>query len=88
MTRLQPLGDRVVVRRLESEKVSPGGIVIPESAAEKQSSGEVLAVADGPRALAVGDTVLFAKYAGTEVKVDGESVLVLNVEDVLARLKP
>jgi chaperonin GroES len=90
---IRPLHDRVVVRRTEEERTSPGGIVIPDSAAEKPIRGEVIAVGNGKilesgdqRALdlKVGDNVLFGKYSGTEVKVDGEDLLVMREDDVMA----
>ncbi len=90
---LRPLHDRVIVRRLEEERKTPGGIVIPDSAAEKPSKGEIVAVGDGKildtgerRALdvKVGDKVLFGKYAGTEVKVDNEELLVMREDDITA----
>lgn len=89
---IRPLQDRVIVRRMEEERTSAGGIVIPDSATEKPSRGEILAVGNGKvldngetRALdlKVGDIVLFGKYAGTEVKVDGEELLVMREEDVI-----
>ena len=90
--KLRPLHDRVVVKRMEEERTSAGGIVIPDSAAEKPSQGEVLAVGNGKvneageiRALdvKVGDRVLFGKYSGTEVKIDGEEVLIMREDDIL-----
>jgi len=90
---LRPLHDRVVVKRMEEERTSPGGIVIPDSATEKPIKGEVLAVGNGkiadngdvrPLDLKVGDTVLFGKYSGTEVKVEGEDLLVMREDDVMA----
>ena len=90
--KIRPLHDRVVVRRMEEERTSPGGIVIPDSATEKPIQGEVIAVGRGKmldngevRALEVkvGDRVLFGKYGGTEVKVSGEEVLVLREEDIM-----
>jgi chaperonin GroES len=90
---LRPLHDRVIVRRMEEETMSAGGIVITDNAAEKTSRGEVLAVGDGNvtdsgevRALTVkvGDKVLFGKYAGTEVKVEGEELLVMREDDIVA----
>ena len=84
---LRPLHDRVIVKRMEEERMSAGGIVIPDSATEKPIRGEVLAVGNGKvldngeqRGLDVkaGDTVLFGKYAGTEVKVDGDELLVMK----------
>jgi chaperonin GroES len=92
-TKIRPLHDRVIVKREEDERKSPGGIVIPESAAEKPSKGRVLAVGNGkiledgktrPLDVKVGDKVLFGKYSGTEVKVDGDDVLVMREEDILA----
>ena len=89
---IRPLHDRVVVRRLEEERTSPGGIVIPDSAAEKPVQGEVLAVGNGKvldngdrRSLdvKVGDRVLFGKYSGTEVKISGETYLVMREEDIM-----
>ncbi|AHE99413.1 co-chaperone GroES [Thioalkalivibrio paradoxus] len=90
---LRPLHDRVIVKRMEEERTSPGGIVIPDSAAEKPIRGEVVAVGKGKilengevRALDVkaGDKVLFGKYSGTEVKVGGEDVLVMREDDIMA----
>lgn len=89
---IRPLHDRVIVKRLEEEKVSAGGIVIPDSATEKPIRGKVLAVGNGkilengdvrPVDVKVDDTVLFGKYAGTEVKVDGEELLVMREEDIM-----
>ena len=91
--KLRPLGDRVIVKRLENERQTASGIVIPESAAEKPDQGTVVAVGPGKRSddgtlialeLQVGDKVLFGKYAGQSVKVDGEDVLVIREEEVLA----
>jgi chaperonin GroES len=91
--KLRPLHDRVIVRRMEEERLSAGGIVIPDNATEKPVRGEVLAVGNGKlldngeqRGLdvAVGDTVLFGKYGGTEVKVDGEELLVMREDDIMA----
>ena len=91
--KLRPLHDRVIVKRMEEERLSAGGIVIPDSATEKPVRGEVLAVGNGKildngdkRALdiSVGDIVLFGEYSGTEVKVDGEELLVMREEDVMA----
>ncbi|MFL2546300.1 MAG: co-chaperone GroES [Candidatus Rariloculaceae bacterium] len=90
---IRPLHDRVVIRRTEEEKTSPGGIVIPDSATEKPIKGEVVAVGNGKvldsgetRALDLkaGDKVLFGKYSGTEVKVEGEELLVMREDDVMA----
>ena len=90
---IRPLHDRVIVRRVEEEKTSAGGIIIPDAAAEKPEQGEVLAVGNGKpldngelRALEVkvGDKILFGKYAGTEIKVSGEELLVMREDDLLA----
>ena len=90
--KIRPLHDRVVVRRLENEAMSAGGIVIPDAAKEKPIQGEVIAVGNGKilengdtRALdvKVGDTVLFGKYSGTEVKMGDEEVLVMREEDIM-----
>ena len=89
---IRPLHDRVIVRRMEEERKSPGGIVIPDSATEKPIQGEVLAVGKGkllengdirPLEVKVGDRVLFGKYSGTEVKVSGEEVLVMKEDDIM-----
>ena len=91
--KLRPLHDRVIIKRLEAETKSAGGIVIPDTATEKPIKGEVIAVGAGKilengnvRALAVkaGDKVLFGKYSGTEVKVDGDELLVMREEDLVA----
>ncbi len=91
--KLRPLHDRVIVKRMEEERTTPGGIVIPDSAAEKPIRGEVLAVGNGKildngeqRALdvKVGDKVLFGKYSGTEVKVDDDELLVMREDDIMA----
>jgi chaperonin GroES len=92
---IRPLHDRVVVKRLEEERTTPGGIVIPDSATEKPAKGEVVAIGTGKlldsgevRTLAVkiGDKVLFAKYSGTEVKLDGQELLVMREDDIMAIL--
>ena len=92
---IRPLHDRVVVKRMEEERTSAGGIVIPDSAAEKPQRGEIVAVGNGKvtdsgdmRALdvKVGDQVLFGKYSGTEIKIDGEDVLIMKEEDILGVL--
>lgn len=89
---IRPLHDRVVIKRLEEERTSPGGIVLPDAATEKPVRGEVVAVGNGKvsdsgdvRALdvKVGDQVLFGKYSGTEVKVGGEEVLVMREDDIM-----
>jgi chaperonin GroES len=91
--KIRPLHDRVIIRRTEEERTSPGGIVIPDTATEKPIKGEVIAVGNGKvldngetRALDLkkGDNVLFGKYSGTEVKVDGEDLLVMREDDVMA----
>ena len=90
---IRPLHDRVIVKRKEEERTSPGGIVLPDAATEKPIKGEVLAVGNGRvmesgeiRALDVkaGDQVLFGKYSGTEIKVDGEELLVMKEDDIVA----
>jgi chaperonin GroES len=95
MSNIKPLFDRVVIKRMEEEKLSAGGIVIPDTAAEKPIKGEVVAVGPGKtldngsvRApqVKVGDKVLFGKYSGTEVKLDGTEYLVVKEEDILATL--
>lgn len=92
-TKIRPLHDRVLVRRLEEERTTASGIVIPDSAAEKPDQGEILAVGNGKikddggkRALdvKVGDKILFGKYAGTTVKLDGEELLVMREDDIMA----
>ncbi|MFT4582761.1 MAG: chaperonin GroES [Gammaproteobacteria bacterium] len=91
--KIRPLHDRVVIKRTEEDTTSAGGIVIPDSASEKPSKGEVVAVGNGKvldsgdvRALdiKVGDKVLFGKYSGTEVKVDSEDLLVMREDDIMA----
>ncbi|GIX21929.1 MAG: 10 kDa chaperonin [Gammaproteobacteria bacterium] len=91
--KIRPLHDRVIVKRLEEERTTPGGIVIPDTAAEKPIKGEVVAVGNGkvlengevrPLDVKVGDKVLFGKYAGTEVKVDGQELLVMREDDITA----
>jgi|TARA_B100000530_G_scaffold295109_1_gene213341 chaperonin GroES len=90
---IRPLHDRVVIKRMEEDTTSAGGIVIPDSASEKPSKGEVIAVGNGKvldsgdtRALdlKVGDKVLFGKYSGTEVKVDEDDLLVMREDDIMA----
>ncbi len=90
---LRPLHDRVIIRRLEEEQKTSGGIVIPDTAAEKPQRGEVVAVGEGkrldngelqPLAVKKGDQVLFGKYSGTEVKVDDEQILVMREDDIMA----
>jgi len=90
---LKPLGDRVVVEPIEQEEVTAGGIVLPETAKEKPQQGNILAVGPGSRDedgehiqmdVKVGDKVLYAKYSGTEFKVDGKKLLILRESDLLA----
>ncbi len=92
---LKPLGNRVVVEPIEQEEVTAGGIVLPETAKEKPQKGNVLSVGPGerddngkyiPMDVAVGDVVLFAKYSGTEIKIDGKKVLILRDSDILAKI--
>ena len=90
---IRPLHDRVVVRRTEEERTSQGGIIIPDSATEKPSQGEIVAAGHGKITdsgdvrkmdVAVGDKILFGKYSGTEIKVDGEELLVMREDDIVA----
>ena len=90
--RFRPLHDRVVIRRLEQEERSAGGIIIPETAQEKPMQGEVVAVGPGNRSedgkltpldVEAGDRILFGKYSGTEVKVDGEDLLIMRESDIM-----
>ncbi len=91
-TNVRPLHDRVIVRRLDEEEKSAGGIIIPDSAKEKPVEGEVLAVGKGkilengdvlPLDVKAGDKVIFSKYAGTEIKLDGNEVLMMREDDIL-----
>jgi chaperonin GroES len=91
---LSPLDDRVVIKRLEAEEKTAGGIVLPDSAKEKPQKGEVLAVGPGklldngkraPVEVKAGDTVLFGKYSGNEIEMDGEEVVIVRMDDILAR---
>ena len=93
---LKPLGDRLIVEVLEEEEVTASGIVLPDTAKEKPQKGKVLAVGDGkldddgkriPLDVAEGDEVLYSKYGGTEIKVEGEDLLVLRESDVLAKIQ-
>jgi chaperonin GroES len=94
--KLQPLEDRIVVRTGEPEETTVSGLVIPDTAKEKPQQGEVLAVGPGRRSdqsgeiipldLAVGDTVVYSKYGGTEISIDGEDLLILSSRDVLAKI--
>ncbi len=92
-SKVRPLGDRILVKRVEEEEVQRGGIIIPDTAKEKPQQGEVLAVGPGrvtdegkriPMEVKNGDKILMGKYAGTEVKLDGEECLILREDDVLA----
>jgi chaperonin GroES len=95
--KLKPLGDRVIVRAIEEEETTVSGIVLPDTAKEKPQKGKVLAVGDGkisedtgkriPPDVSEGDEVLYSKYGGTEIKVDGEELLVLRESDVLAKVQ-
>ena len=94
---IKPLEDRIVVKSVEAEQTTASGLVIPDTAKEKPQQGEVLAVGPGRRAensgelipidLKVGDTVVYSKYGGTEITVDGEDLLILSSRDVLAVMK-
>jgi chaperonin GroES len=90
--KFRPLHDRVVVKRIDAEQKSPGGIIIPDTAKEKPSQGEIIAIGPGgrdeagkliPIDLKVGDIVLFGKWSGTEVKLDGEDLLIMKESDVM-----
>jgi chaperonin GroES len=92
---LKPLGDRLIVRAVEEEEKTPSGIVLPDTAKEKPQKGKVLAVGDGrldddgkriPLDVSEGDEVVYSKYGGTEIVVDGEDLLVLRESDVLAKV--
>ena len=91
--KIRPLHDRVVIKRMEEEKASPGGIIIPDSATEKPIKGEVVAVGNGkiqdngndqPLDVKVGDTVLFGKYSGTEQMIDSDELVVMKEDDIMA----
>jgi len=90
--KIRPLHDRVIVRRMEEERTTAGGIVIPDTATEKPMQGEIIAVGNGkitdsgelrPLDVKAGDKILFGKYSGTEVKVEGEELLVMKEEDIM-----
>ena len=95
--KLKPLGDRLIVKAIEEEATTASGIVLPDTAKEKPQKGKVLAVGEGkydedgdkriPLDVAVGDEVLYSKYGGTEIVVDGEDLLVLRESDVLAKVE-
>ncbi len=91
--KIRPLNDRILVKRLEGEEKTKGGIIIPDSAKEKPAEGEIVAVGKGkrtdkgeiiPMELTVGDRVLFSKYGGTDVKIDGQDYLIMREDDILA----
>jgi chaperonin GroES len=93
-TKLQPLGDRVVIKPQPKEEITKGGIVLPDTAKEKPMDGKILAVGPGslddsgkrvPLDVKVGDIVIYAKYAGTEIKEDGEELIILRESDILAK---
>jgi len=93
--KLKPLGDRLIVQAVDEEETTASGIVLPDTAKEKPQRGEVIAVGDGalddngnrkPVDVKDGDTVLYSKYGGTEIKIDGEDLLVLRESDVLAKV--
>jgi len=93
MTKVRPLHDRLLVRRIEETETAKGGIIIPDTAKEKPQKGEVLAVGNGkildngtkiPLDVKVGNKILFGKYTGTDIKIDGEEVLILREDEVLA----
>jgi chaperonin GroES len=96
MMKIQPLHDRVIVKRVEEEETTKGGIIIPDTAKEKPMEGIVIAVGSGrieeegkktPLEVKKGDRVLFSKYAGTEIKIDGEDHLIMKEEDIIAIVK-
>lgn len=93
MAKLRPLGDKIIIKRVEAESKTKSGIVLPDTAKEKPKRGTVLAIGDGKRlengdragfTVKKGDQVIFASYAGTEVKVDGEELIIMSEEDILA----
>lgn len=93
MASIKPLGDKVLVKRLEAEEKTPGGIVLPDTAKEKPKEGKVIALGDGKTLdsgekqefqVKEGDHIIFASYAGTEVEMDGEEYLVMSEDDILA----
>jgi chaperonin GroES len=95
--KLKPLGDRLIVQAIEEDETTASGIVLPDTAKEKPQKGKVVAVGDGkvnedtgkrtPLDVAEGDEVLYSKYGGTEIKIEGEDLLVLRESDVLAKLE-
>jgi chaperonin GroES len=96
MTKVQPLGDRVLIKPLEAEEKTKGGIILPDTAKEKPQEGKVVAVGKGKvlesgkteaLEVKVGDKVLYGKYSGTEIKIEGEDYLIVKEEDILAIIK-
>jgi len=95
MAKIQPLGDRVLIKPLEAEEKTKGGIIVPDTAKEKQQEGNVIAAGKGRTEdgktvaleVKVGDKVLYGKYSGTEIKIDGEDMLIVKEEDILAIIK-
>jgi chaperonin GroES len=95
MAKIQPLGDRVLIQPLEAEEKTKGGIILPDTAKEKQQEGKVIAAGKGrvedgkviELEVKVGDKVLYGKYSGTEIKIDGEDMLIVKEEDILAIVK-
>ena len=95
MAKIQPLGDRVLIKPLEAEEKTKGGIIVPDTAKEKQQEGKVIAAGKGRTEdgktvaleVKVGDKVLYGKYSGTEIKIDGEDMLIVKEEDILAIVK-
>jgi chaperonin GroES len=94
--KISPVNDRILVKRLDEEVMTKGGIIIPDSAQEKPAEGEIVAVGPGklddkgkrvPVGLKVGDTVLFSKYGGTEVKIEGEDYMFMREDDILGVIK-
>ncbi len=94
--KIKPLGDRVVIKVIEDEEITKSGIVLPDTAKEKPQQGEILAVGTGktldsgekvPLEVSEGDVVIYSKYAGTEVKLEGEEVLILSERDILAKVE-
>jgi chaperonin GroES len=93
MAKIKPIGDRVLIKRLEAEEQTKGGIILPDTAKEKPKEGKVIALGDGKILesgergkfqIKVGDRVIFASYSGTDVKVDGEEYILMSEEDILA----
>jgi len=93
MATIKPIGEKILVKRVEAEEKTPGGIVLPDTAKEKPKEGKVIALGEGKRLesgeraefqVKVGDRVIFSSYAGTEVKVDGEEYLLMSEDDILA----